>query len=73
MFDVEMAAAYGFGMLDAQNIRPSLTTGNAPNFLKVPEDVPAPYRVESTLDAYRLGYWTECARIAQKFLDDNNV
>lgn len=69
--NVELANAYGCGMLDAQNIRPSLNSSNARNFLAVPEHVPTADTVTGAADAYRLGYWTETVRVAQKWITDN--
>lgn len=70
-FNVELANAYGCGMLDAQNIRPCLTKDNAPNFLTVPEHVPAPEAVANAMDAYRLGLWSESVRVAEEFIRTN--
>lgn len=70
-FNLALAAAYGYGMLDAQNILPSLTKDNAPNFLTLPKDLPAPDDVTDPMIAYRLGYWTECKRVAEDFIRKN--
>jgi len=72
-FNVELAGAYGSGMVDAQNIRQCLTKDNARNFLALPDDVPAPESVATQVDAYRLGYWSECSRIARGVLGTNGV
>lgn len=70
-FSLALSFAFGCGMLDAQNIRKSLTKDNAPNFLTVPEHVPAPEAVGNAMDAYRLGYWSECKRIAEEVVRTN--